>query len=478
MIVREPHRQRYDAAQTTDENSRHWSMADALSADGSANPAVRATLRNRCRYEFANNCMAMGIVNTMAQHVVAGGPTLVCNNSKIESMWMAWAKEVRLNDKLRLIVTTEPVSGESFVFRITNERLQNPIKIDFKISEPDHICGNATYGKPFDSNFYDGIQYDSNGNPVVYYVHETPPNDVMYSPRTEPVPVDAYLVFHDYEAMRPGQRRGVPKLTPALPLFAFKRRWTLATIAGAETAANLAVLLKTPGPVDADAGDRDEDGNPIVRQYAPLQAVDFERNMATIMPDGYDVAQLKPEQPTTNYEMFDGAIVKESARCINMPYTIAALDSSKANMSAAYLDWQTYNAATILPRQQRLGYLLDWIFAAWIREVVLNGLISEEEIPESFKFLWSSVGEHADPSKVAKANEIDLATGVTNLAKIHARRGEDWEEQQDIAARTLGISKQDYQAFLRQRIFNIPQQTSATDSPEGDDGTVTTPPNE
>ncbi|HUW30645.1 MAG TPA: hypothetical protein VM223_03465, partial [Planctomycetota bacterium] len=46
----------YDAAQTTDENRRHWANADALSASAANSLDVRRTVRNRARYEVANNC--------------------------------------------------------------------------------------------------------------------------------------------------------------------------------------------------------------------------------------------------------------------------------------------------------------------------------------------------------------------------------------------------------------------------------------
>jgi Phage portal protein, lambda family. len=64
---------RYDAAQTTAENIRHWSMADGLSADASMSPEVRRTLRNRSRYEVANNSYAKGMVLTMAGDCVGTG---------------------------------------------------------------------------------------------------------------------------------------------------------------------------------------------------------------------------------------------------------------------------------------------------------------------------------------------------------------------------------------------------------------------
>jgi hypothetical protein len=69
-------RGRYDAAATTDDNRRHWASADSLSAVSANSSAIRRTLRNRSRYEVANNCYARGILNTVAAYTVGIGPTL------------------------------------------------------------------------------------------------------------------------------------------------------------------------------------------------------------------------------------------------------------------------------------------------------------------------------------------------------------------------------------------------------------------
>lgn len=69
-------RARYDAAVTTHENRRHWASADGLSADAANSPEVRRTLRNRARYEVANNSYARGIVLTLANDLIGTGPRL------------------------------------------------------------------------------------------------------------------------------------------------------------------------------------------------------------------------------------------------------------------------------------------------------------------------------------------------------------------------------------------------------------------
>ncbi|HOF17398.1 MAG TPA: hypothetical protein PK082_00685, partial [Phycisphaerae bacterium] len=42
-------RAKFDSAQTTPDNRRHWANADGLAADAAANPEVRRILRNRSR---------------------------------------------------------------------------------------------------------------------------------------------------------------------------------------------------------------------------------------------------------------------------------------------------------------------------------------------------------------------------------------------------------------------------------------------
>src|SRR4051812_46943811 len=97
-------RAKFDAAQTTDENRRHWANADGLSPDAAANAAVRAALRNRCRYEYVNNSYCNGIVHTLATDCVGPtGPRLQMQvdgneglNDQIEEDFSAWAEEVGL----------------------------------------------------------------------------------------------------------------------------------------------------------------------------------------------------------------------------------------------------------------------------------------------------------------------------------------------------------------------------------------------
>ena len=148
---REPHlhpikrvvRARYDAAVTTDDNRRHWANADGLSPNASNSAEVRRILRNRARYETANNSYAKGIVLTLAHDVVGTGPRLQMlttdsdANRRIEHAFMMWARSVNLAEKLRTMRVARATDGEAFAVLVNNPRLSTEIQLDLRLIEAD-----------------------------------------------------------------------------------------------------------------------------------------------------------------------------------------------------------------------------------------------------------------------------------------------------------------------------------------------------
>lgn len=441
-------RARYDAAQTTTDNERHWSSAEAGSADALANPHVRRILRNRARNEYANDSYAKGIVSTVANDVVGTGPRLqIVGKSKgaadrIEKAWETYAKSIDLAGKLRVLRASRAISGECFVIQFVNPRLQETCQVDLRIIEPDYVAGTILATE--NNGYYDGIYYDSFGHPTAYDVLKSHPGDVgsWTILAGESDTLDASVVFHYYKIERPGQRRGVPEITPALPLFAYRRRYALATIAAAETAANHAAVVHSDAPADSDGG----------TTLTPFDVVELERNSGTVLPGGWNITQLKAEQPTTTYQMFTNAILSELGRCLDVPFTIAALDSSESNMSAAYMDQHAYAKARTIERHE-LNTMLDWLFSAWWMWMRSEAGKFNGEEPQH-QWFWPQLGQHADPNKVANAQKIQLASGTTSLAREFAKQGLDVEAEMESAAKSLGLTLPEYQEKLCASLFN------------------------
>jgi hypothetical protein len=82
--------------------------------------SVRVVLRNRARYEVANNSYARGIVLTLANDVVGTGPRLQMLTADAEASrllereFAVWAKAVNLAEKLRTMRMARAQDGEAF----------------------------------------------------------------------------------------------------------------------------------------------------------------------------------------------------------------------------------------------------------------------------------------------------------------------------------------------------------------------------
>ena len=163
-------RAKYDSAQTTADNRRHWANADGLSADSAASPEVRRILRNRARYEVANNSYARGIVLTLANDVVGTGPRLQMltdgaeTNQTIEREFAAWAKAIDLPGKLRTMRQARAQDGEAFAILFSNDQLDSAIKLDLKLIEADQVTTPSL--KASKGTGTDGIVFDSFDNPT------------------------------------------------------------------------------------------------------------------------------------------------------------------------------------------------------------------------------------------------------------------------------------------------------------------------
>ena len=417
-------RAKYDAAATNADNVRHWANADGLSADAAASPDVRQTLRNRSRYEVANNSYARGIVLTLANDCVGTGPRLQLltedaeANDLIETAFAAWAAEIRLPAKLRLMRMAKAVDGEVFGMLTANPKLRSPIKLDLQLIEADRVANPDA--RILIDDAVDGIQIDRYGNPVRYLVLRRHPGQAGFAPALDGYDrVPAEAMIHWFRADRPGQHRGVPEITPALPLFAQLRRYTLAVLGAAETAADFAAVLFTDAPANGEAA--------VVE---PMDIVELEKRMATVLPDGWKLGQIKAEQPGTTYSEFKRELLNEIARCLNMPFNIAAGNSSGYNYASGRLDHQTYYKSIRIEQADCNSVVLDPLLNAWLTEARLLTDFSFLAGVESLEHQWFWDGtEHVDPAKEASAQAQRLANHTTTLAYEYARQGKDWETE-------------------------------------------------
>jgi lambda family phage portal protein len=437
-------RGRYDAAVTTDENRRHWANADLLSANAANNPHVRRTLRSRARYEVANNSYARGIVLTLANDCIGTGPRLQMltaedgTNRTIEREFMRWADAVSLPEKLRTMRMARAESGEAFAMLVANPKIDSLVKLDLRLIEADQVATPevARWLFKVSMNATDGIVFDTHGNPVEYHLLKSHPGDGFARFSLDYDRIPAAAMVHYFRTDRPGQSRGIPEIMPALPLFAQLRRYTLAVLAAAETAADFAAVLYTDAPANGEA-------DPV----EALNLVELERRMATVLPGGWRLGQVQPQQPATGYGEFKKEILNEIARCLNMPFNVACGNSSGYNYASGRLDHQVYYKS-IRVDQTHLGIsVLDRVLRAWLDEAILISdflplwLRTAAFRDLTHQWFWDGQ-EHVDPAKEANAQATRLQNHTTTLAYEYARQGRDWESELRQRAKEVALMNQ------------------------------------
>ena len=197
---------------------------------------------------------------------------------------------------------------------------------------------------------------------------------------------------------------------------------TLATLHAAETAASFAAVAQTEAPASGEAAEVD----PWVTMEMEMSAIPF-------LPEGWKLNQLRAEHPNEQFAAFRRGILTEIARCLDVPYNVAAGDSSDYNYASGRLDHQTYLRSLDVQRAELQAIWLDRLFAHWWREAVRTadyGLYAQiERIFVPHAWLWPEK-EEIDPRWVRARAEV-VKQGLGTEADYHARNGRDWAEQID-----------------------------------------------
>jgi len=444
-----PVRGRYDAAGYGTETKNIWLNADALDADAANSLAVRKNLRQRSRYERTNNGHASGIVGTQANYVIGTGPKLRMQtgstgfNRMIEARWGSWCAATHFMRKLRTLNKAKTGDGEAFGHFRTNPGLADPVKLDLRTLECDQITAPALTAIN-DENYIDGIRFDEWGNVISYEVLDCHPGALWswIGARDGYQTIPAKFMAHWFNEDRSGQHRGVPEITPTLNLFGTGRRYREAVVAAAETAADFSAIVNMGSPDDTGPD-----------QLRPFSTFPIDKRTLMVSPAGSTTTQLKPEQPATSYVDFTRSMLCEEARPLNMPYNIAACDSSDYSFSGGRLDHLTYYVSVGVERQDCETLVLEKAFALWFAEAILRyGWTVPAEPAPRHSWGWPAMPQ-IDQEKTANARKTSMGLGIQSPSRVGDEDGYDDEDELEVLATDHGVTVEEMREIRRESIF-------------------------
>lgn len=426
-----------DAARTNRQDRRHWEHADGLAPVSQLTPPVRKRLRDRTRHECQNNTYAAGAVKTLVNDTVGRGPRLQLLtdddklNAAVEALWREWAAAADWPLTCRLTCGVELVAGECFGVPRESKRLKRlglPVELDLRLIEPDQVShgvdSNWLFNNPHGD---DGVVCDADGEVVAYKVLKAHPGDqrALIGRPWQADTVSADDVLHWIQPQRPGQLRGVTRFTPALPIFAQLRRFTSATLTSAEVAAYLSGVFELPESMNPPAM---QDGSVTADT---MDTFEFVKGMLITVPGGGKVSQFKPEQPTTGYDAFVKAKLREIGRAVNMPYGRIAGTFVEHTYSGGRMEEELYWGERDIERQAMEAKFFNPFVRRWLdfARFALPQLAAYRGPLTRLPFGWQyDARPTADAVKDATGDELNLTNGTDTLSDIAAREGMTVEE--------------------------------------------------
>jgi lambda family phage portal protein len=414
-----------EAADTNRLNARHWTHANDSQTINDLLAAYLGELRGRARLESINNPLVEGVINTYCDDFVGeAGPTLQVQsdsdrfNEALEREWRAYfempdaAGMLSGPEVITLDVETLWTCGEFLTYITPVDGIDSPIAERLRLIHPRRM---DTPGNMMgDGSVVLGVRRNKFGRPMGYFVDAGLESAVSPNLHRNYVEYPAADIIHGFCLREPDQVRGVPWLTSALPVIADLRDYDAEVLDAARSAANFGAVLTTQHPES---------------QFLSVNASEsMERRQITTAPPGWELNQLRPEQPHTAYAEYRAERLRELGRPRGMPLMMVQLDARKHNYSSARFDDQGYARAMRKAQawyaRVKLKRLVDLV--ARIGRVA--GVVPPRPAGE-VRYIWTwPKRPHIDELKSALAATERLNNGTSSLHDECIALGRDFDQ--------------------------------------------------
>lgn len=402
-------------------------------------------LRLRSRHFFANNPLAFGALESFVSNLIGIGITprwQIEDKGLKRVIQQLWADSVLemdadgVNDfygQQALIALSWLLSGESFV-RIKWYWDDNTllVPVQFQILEADLF--DETYHATLENGnkIRMSIEFNRRGKRVAYWpFREHPGETFLDSDNTSRIRIPANEILHIYRPTRPGQLRGVPRLTPSLA--------KLFQIDQADDAKGLRLkiqnlfggFIKTP-PGEEDytpfPGDPDKQETTGEAEVIPLEPGLFPK-----LPAGCDVEFSSPPSggETTEWEKMQR---KDASRGVGTTYEQTTGDLSEVDFSSIRAGLVEFRRLCKMFQKQNLIHQFCMpVGRIWIDTAVLSGAIDIRDFfiqrRKYYRVTWHpDPFAYVDPSKDLETDIREVRAGFTSrAAKISERSSRDSE---------------------------------------------------
>lgn len=420
----------YDASRT---NRDTWAwMAGSTSANAEVYGGF-VNLRNRSRDLVRNNVYASKALRVLADNAVGTGITAVARtkskrlNDRINALWTEFVDECDYGGQFdlyglqRLAVRSMLEGGETAIRLRTRSAAsgRRAVPLELQLLEGDYIDHRKNGDIAGHGTAHLGVELDGDGKRSAYWLFRQHPGEMIY---TEPQSyasdrVPAAEVLHLYEALRIGQMRGIPWLTPGMMAARHIDTYQEAERVRKRIEACVAAIV-----VGAD--DESQEGiAPHVVDYAGNRVEQFEPGLIAIARGAKDI---KFTQPATNggYHEAMRTDLQSLAAGWGLTYEILTGDLSRVNYSSIKAglnefrrSMETLQWLVVVPLMMRPTW------RAFIDRAILAGKLPEST-PYTAEFTTPKF-EAVDPVKETEGDVAAVRSFLMPPQEAIRRRGYD-----------------------------------------------------
>lgn len=339
----------------------------------------------------------------------------------LESAFSQWSEDVDitgsgidlagfLSSAVRSIVS----SGEAVIQLVTTERGE----LRLRLLNSEQLDAARTRELEDMTKIVAGVEFSPRGKIVAYHVYETQP-DLFVSMQWAPIRIPAEDLLHVFEAVVPGQVRGVSWYAPVLTTILQIDQLQDALLARANTAALFGGFVSDPSNTSGLAdGTRD-----------PAQ-LSLEPGVLRILPP--DCSITFPTMPDSgNAPDLLKHLLRSVAAGSGLPFELLTGDLSNTNYSSAKLGLESFKRRCIALRESLIvARLLRPVWKRFVTLEILSGRLQApdfERDPTAYfaaSFLFSSWAS-LDPLKDATADIALINAGVRSRIEVISSRGRD-----------------------------------------------------
>lgn len=395
---------------------------------GSANTEIMLAmdrLRNRSRDLVRNNPYAEKVIEVLATNIVGTGiiPTPIVGKKafadKLKGDWKGWAEKpdadfygkTTLYGLQDLIIRAVMESGECLVRKRYVKDKVFPLQL--QVIEADLLDSSKDFDRYNDGGYIrGGIEYDGNDRVVAYWLYNTHPGE-RYQRQSVRVPQEE--IIHCHEVKRPGQQRGIPRLSSAIIRLRDLDEFEDAELVRQKIAACFSVFITATGigpiggtPVDSDLIDRVEPG--IIQRLAPGESATFSNPPAK---EGYG------EYVTKNLHGISAGA--------GVTYESMTHDYSQVNFSSARMGWlEFYRSVQRWQWHMLIPQVCEKMWAWFLEGELLAGKIKRNDFVQA---TWTAPRrEMISPVEEMDALLKEVRGGFKTWSEAVRERGQNPEE--------------------------------------------------